>query len=440
MSSIAAFLGAADRAARSEDGPGLAELLRLDKSSLPGSGRLVAELLGASISDRVAAVFSPASPDESRKLWHGVLSEHLAAAADAARGAGSEDSAYTHAHSALSSLLLLVREAATNWMTQPLHVLIRDVLLLSRDMERRLAARGLKPDATARINELTTTLRDAFSYTINHKLPRERIAQSKKWGALLIVNVLFRLYFKLNQMRQCRFFINAVEGKSFPPLSEFPRAQVVTYRYYTGKLAMYEDRFGVANAALSAALEQCHRSYAFNRRRILEALIPVRLHLGELPTDALLERHGLARYYSGIVRAMRTGNVAVFNGAMEEHREYFIREGVYLLLERLQMHVYRTLFKRVARILGKAQLPLPTLLTALGACGVTMDLTELECIVANLIFGRYIRGYLSHVPPVLVTAKTGAFPKLTEVMKLQESMGGLAGDQHHHHGASAGGE
>lgn len=31
--------------------------------------------------------------------------------------------------------------------------------------------------------------------------------------------------------------------------------------------------------------------------RILEALIPVRLHLGQLPSEALLERHGLAKYY-----------------------------------------------------------------------------------------------------------------------------------------------
>ena len=35
--------------------------------------------------------------------------------------------------------------------------------------------------------------------------------QSKKWASLYVVNALFRLYFKLNQLRQCRFFINAVE-------------------------------------------------------------------------------------------------------------------------------------------------------------------------------------------------------------------------------------
>lgn len=45
------------------------------------------------------------------------------------------------------------------------------------------------------------------------------------------------------------------------------------------------------------------------------------------------------------------------------------------------------------------------------------------------MFGKYIRGYVSHQPPVLVTALASerAFPPLTEVMRMQEGMGGLAG-------------
>lgn len=75
-------------------------------------------------------------------------------------------------------------------------------------------------------NALATTLRNAFSATANHRLPRELIAQSKKWGALAVVCVLFRMYFKLNQLRQSKFLIAAVEGPGFPPLDQFPRAQV----------------------------------------------------------------------------------------------------------------------------------------------------------------------------------------------------------------------
>lgn len=75
-------------------------------------------------------------------------------------------------------------------------------------------------------NLLATTLRNAFAATANHRLPRDQLAASKKWGALAVVCVLFRMYFKLNQLRQAKFLIGAVEGPGFPPLEEFPVAQV----------------------------------------------------------------------------------------------------------------------------------------------------------------------------------------------------------------------
>ena len=42
-------------------------------------------------------------------------------------------------------------------------------------------------------NALATTLRNAFSYTANHRLPKEMLPQSKKWGALFVANVLIRV-------------------------------------------------------------------------------------------------------------------------------------------------------------------------------------------------------------------------------------------------------
>ena len=255
---------------------------------------------------------------------------------------------------------------------------------------------------------------------MNHRLPRELIAQSKKWGALAVVNVLFRMYFKLNQLRQCKFFIAAVEGPGFPPLEQFPVSQVVTYRYYTGRLAMFDDNFGRANSALTYAAAHCHAGYTSNRRRILEALIPVRMALGELPTPALLRTHGLDQY-AGVTDALREGNVGAYVAQLEAHQEAFIKAGVYLLLERLQLAVYRTLFKRVASIATTSRLPLALLQAGLAASGVKMDIAEVECIVANLVAGKYIRGYLSHKPPFLVVAKEKAFRPLTEVAALASS-------------------
>ena len=172
---LAAYLHAADKAIRAENGKALGQMLRLDKTGVPGGGQVVAALLAThSISNAVAEVFHPGSADDTMKLWHGVFSEHLAAVLDSARGS-EDDSAYAHAHAALAPMQLLVREAATNWLMSPLHALIYDVRARSISMERRLVARGHRNDALARISELTTTLRDAFNYTINHRIPREKI-------------------------------------------------------------------------------------------------------------------------------------------------------------------------------------------------------------------------------------------------------------------------
>jgi nuclear mRNA export protein PCID2/THP1 len=309
---------------------------------------------------------------------------------------------------------------------------------------------------------------------VNHRLPREQLAASKKWGALGVVTVLFKMYFKLNQLRQCKFLIAAVEGAGFPPLEPpppgapngvgigagftgFPMAQLVTYRYYAGLLALYDEQYARAGACLTYALAHCHGGYAGNRRRILEALVPVRLLLGQVPSPALLAAHGLTRY-AGIVEGVRTGNVAAFTSALAAHRDAFIAGGVYLLLERLQLHVYRTLFRRVARGAGTTRLNLSLLQAALAAASVApvesdagtgagagassasaaapaapavvaqqMDVAEVECVVANLIAGKFIRGYLSHRPPVLVVAKGNAFRPLAEVAALAE--GGAGGGQ-----------
>jgi hypothetical protein len=50
-----------------------------------------------------------------------------------------------------------------------------------------------------------------------------------------------------------------------------------------------------------------------------------------------------------------------------------------------------------------------------GITGQPMDMEEIECILANLIFKGYVKGYMSHQKKVLVVSKAQAFPAITEV-------------------------
>jgi hypothetical protein len=60
--------------------------------------------------------------------------------------------------------------------------------------------------------------------------------------------------------------------------------------------------------------------------------------------------------------------------------------------------------------------PLGLLQRGLSWLGVDMDLDEVECVLVNLIYRKYIKGYISHKSRVLVLSKQGAFPALSTVL------------------------
>ena len=103
----------------------------------------------------------------------------------------------------------------------------------------------------------------------------------------------------------------------------FPKSQVVTYQYYSGRLALYEDDFQTASRCLQWAFDHCLASAARNKRAILRFLVPVQLLIGRLPSSKLLQKHGLAAEYEDIAGAVRDGNVQQFEIAMAEHYERY---------------------------------------------------------------------------------------------------------------------
>ncbi|CAI5974942.1 unnamed protein product [Closterium sp. NIES-64] len=152
--------------------------------------------------------------------------------------------------------------------------------------------------------------------------------------------------------------------------------------------------------------------------RILRYLIPVRLSLGHLPSPELLRNHHLQEY-EGIVQAMRTGDVRLLRDTLSANEDRFLRAGVYLLLEKLELHVYRRLIRKI-HVLQRAKDParahqvrLEVVVRALAGRGVAVDVDELEGLVATLIALGFVKGYLSHKSKVVVLSKQDPFPRLT---------------------------
>ena len=130
----------------------------------------------------------------------------------------------------------------------------------------------------------------------------------------------------------------------------------------------------------------------------------------------VLDKYGLEEF-KPLVEGMRKGDLRTFQDGLVRYQDRFIRQGTYLLLEKCKTVVYRNLFKRVWKIMDKHQIKLEQISKAFKWLGTPIDLDEIECILSNLIFKGYIRGYLSHAKRTLVLSKRDPFPTSAVISK-----------------------
>ncbi|KAJ7515666.1 hypothetical protein O6H91_22G022400 [Diphasiastrum complanatum] len=270
------------------------------------------------------------------------------------------------------------------WAMEALHTIVYELRTLAQMADREMVANGKIPDK----------LKGAGSFLM------------KVFGALA-----------LGTVHLCRSVIRSIETARVFDFEEFPARDRVTYMYYTGRLEVFNDNFMGAEKKLMYALRHCHSSKRTNVRMILKYLVPVKLSLGTLPKEWLLQKYNL-REYLNVVRALRRGDIKLLRHALHANEDGFLRSGVYLVLEKLEQQVYRRLMKKI-HIIQKLkdparahQIKMEVIVKALSWLDINMDVEEVECIMAILIHKNYIKGYFSHKSKVVVLSKQDPFPKL----------------------------
>jgi len=243
---------------------------------------------------------------------------------------------------------------------------------------------------------------------------RTQEAETKRWGMLVLVNHLFKIYFRINRLQLCKPLIRAIEAQALK--DRYPVSQMVTYKYYVGRKAMFDSEFKEADQCLTYAFQHSATRETYeNKKKILSYLVPVKMFLGWLPTEEALRKYDLMEFLN-VSKSLKDGNIRKFDAALKENEKIFIKAGVYLILEKLRMLLYRNLFKKVCQIHSNHQIPMGALEAALRWAGhEEIDLDETHCIVSNLIYDNRIRGYISHQHQILVLAKSNAFPKISQV-------------------------
>ncbi|KAF6175331.1 hypothetical protein GIB67_021836 [Kingdonia uniflora] len=314
--------------------------------------------------------------------------------------------AYTSFEKSANVFLQEFRNWESAWAMEAMYVMAYEIRVLAERADRELASVGKNPE---KLKGAGSFLMKVFG-ALAGKGP-------KRIGALYVTCQLFKVYFKLGTVHLCRSVIRSIETARIFDFEEFPVRDKVTYMYYTGRLEVYNENFVVADQKLTYALIHCNPRSEANIRMILKYLIPVKLSIGILPTSWLLKKYSLLEY-ENVVQALKRGDLRLLRHALQEHEDRFLRSGVYLVLEKLELQVYQRLIKKIyifqkQKDPSKAhQVKLEVIVKALKWLGMDMDVDEVECIVAILIHKNLVKGYFAHRSKVAVLSKQDPFPKL----------------------------
>nr|CAD7200776.1 unnamed protein product [Timema douglasi] len=365
---------------------------------------------------------------------------------------------------------ILQQQKDENWCLPVMYTVCLDVRLHAIKADKILSTKEHK-NKKETLEKAAECLMSCFRICAADNRSSEEF--TKRWGMLMLVNQMFKVYFRINKLHLCKPLIRAIEA--FPMKHMFSLSQLVTYRYYVGRKAMFDCDYKsvlyfiylVADTYLTFAFEKCHKTCLKNKRMILMYLVPVKMMRGYMPSKRVLEKYDLMQFWE-VVEAVKQGNLQAFNATMEKHETFFVSYGLFLILERLKVNTYRSLFKTVAcfskllkhifvlhkeqiaenmssgasctheragsrhqrglnevflnldialcQMMKTHQIPIQVLLQALQVMGVSdVDLDETQCIVANLIYEGKIKGYISHQHQKLVVSKQNAFPILSSV-------------------------
>ncbi|GLH05000.1 hypothetical protein R5R35_006184 [Gryllus longicercus] len=299
-----------------------------------------------------------------------------------------------------------------NWALPVMYAICIDLRLLAQQADKLLALRGSgRPLET--LEKAADILMSCFRVCAADNRSAEE--STKRWGMLALVNQLFKVYFRINKLHLCKPLIRAIE--SSPYKDQFSLSQQITYKYYVGRKHMFASDYKSADMYLTFAFERCHKKSVRNKRLILIYLIPVKMLLGYMPQRGMLEKYDLLQFWE-VAEAVKVGNLELLNNVMQHHEAFFIKFGIFLILEKLKYVCIRNLFKKVFDILKMSRIPVAALMTALKLMKIDdIDISETMCILANLINEGKIKGYISFHHKILVLSKQQAFPPLSMVTR-----------------------
>eukprot|EP01025_Chloroclados_australasicus_P030228 TRINITY_DN30343_c0_g1_i2.p1 TRINITY_DN30343_c0_g1~~TRINITY_DN30343_c0_g1_i2.p1 ORF type:complete len:424 (-),score=10.57 TRINITY_DN30343_c0_g1_i2:449-1684(-) len=398
MSLLIQYLNQFQRAIQSRDGNTIGNLLRVDNaimiqgiSEVGGNESTIQIHINSKISD---------------ELWHEVIKCQLLSVH--ALHHGKWEAGYKYAESVSKNFREIFINEDGDWIVKPLQQILSNVAMIAWETHNSTQKLMGQEQSTV-LEQCQSELRMALSKCQKSK------SESKQRSMLFIANILLKFYFKSNNVGLCKHVLGVV-GLS-RQFERFPKAQRVQYRYYMGKYSVYSGEYSEALDALEYAYAHCHKESKQNLRLIAKYLVPLELLRGRLPSSQFLQQYGLWERYGTIVECLRQGNVHQLDSELHQKMTLFLNDGTYFLLEKLILYTQRQLFRLVTQIWQETAqpneghiIPITWYIEALALQGVQWDMDQAQCMLANLIQRKLIKGYMHFNKKLVVLSKQEPFP------------------------------
>ncbi|KAJ1941186.1 COP9 signalosome (CSN) subunit [Linderina macrospora] len=346
-----------------------------------------------------------------RTLWEDMSLCHFRASAEFCTGNYVE--AYSQQKQSFDKFNVAFQRM-TRWAVPTLLAMCQDLCMLARRADRQLAAQGMP---VGKLEDATRAVNTGLSSCMIDREPDP--SKSRKWGMYRLANLLLAAYFHLRAYNMCNSTIKAITASDMPSLDLFPMSDQVMFRYYRGVLAFRDERYGPAKEDLLFALQHCLRGAYRNRTRILSFLVPIQMMEGTLPNRRLLQKYPVIDdLYGGMVTAIRHGNLRAFDQALQAQEWRLVQLGTFMAAERVRPIAVRGLLRKTYLIGGKApHVRFSKFQAAFEACDLSLDMSEVECTLADMIAKGYVKGYMSQSHATVVLSKVQPFPPLSSVHK-----------------------
>ena len=202
--------------------------------------------------------------------WTTTLTNYCNAVDAALRGEAQQ--CYEAQAAAHSSFHSVFSSSSGNWLVPTLHMFCRNThkAAIASDLEASQNKHNNNgnnnnnnnnnnkgKDTNANLQKAVTLLQESYSKTSNDRKEFRPDAPldeegSKKAGVLAIVNELFAIYFRLNTLRLCKNLLRPVESRKLHEQGSM--SEMVTYKYYVGRIFLFEDQYEAAEQNLEYAL------------------------------------------------------------------------------------------------------------------------------------------------------------------------------------------